>query len=89
MKKAKPFPETMAATPEPSPKKKEGFEEYEIKGALDDLMRAEEHKANPKLMAAVHKHAHKKKKALSSISELRQKRQEMSEEKLPKEEELD
>ena len=59
------------------PEKKNGFEKYEIEGACDTLLRAEEIKQNPKLMAEVLKQMGKKKKAYDSIASLKAKRDEM------------
>lgn len=42
-------------------------DDYEAKNALDDIMRAEEHKQKPDLMKRVHAHAGRKQKALQGI----------------------
>lgn len=47
------------------------MDEWKVKGAADDLMRAEEHRQNPKLMKHVVKHLKKKRDAISSLAELR------------------
>lgn len=46
-------------------------EKYEVESAANDIMRAEEHKQNKKLMKHVHKHLAKKQKAISSVQDLR------------------
>lgn len=54
------------------PEEKKGkFDEYEIKDAMHALMKAEEVKANPKLLALVMKEVQKKKKAITSIEQIR------------------
>lgn len=71
------------AIPSPdSPKEKPKHEdEYHVKSAMDDLLRAEEHKQDPLLMAAIAKHAGKKAKAINSIAGLRKKAHEASKKK--------
>lgn len=51
--------------------------EHEVKSAADDMMRVEEHKKNPKLMSKVHEHLHGKAKAIKSIQDLKDARDEM------------
>lgn len=46
-------------------------DEYQVKNAADDIMRAEEHKQNKKLMKHVHKHLATKAKAIQSVQDLR------------------
>ncbi len=46
-------------------------DEYEIKDAADTLMKAHEIRNNKNLMPHVHKHLNMKKKAISSIMELK------------------
>lgn len=48
------------------------FDEYELKEACETLAKAEEIKANPKLMKALQPLLEKKQKAYSSLAELRQ-----------------
>lgn len=48
-----------------APKKDE--RDYDAENALDNLMRAEEHKADPEMMKRVHKIAGRKHKALQGI----------------------
>lgn len=75
----------LAGSPVPSKKKK--YEDYEISGAHDTLIRAEEVKQDPELMAHVLKHHKKKKKALTSLDELKQlRRDEVYKSKAPKDE---
>ena len=45
--------------------------DHEAESAFNDMMRAEEHKANPDMMARVMKHAKKKKKAINSLADLK------------------
>lgn len=50
------------------------YDEYAVKDAADTMMRAEEHKSDPKMMELVGKHLNKKKKhihKITSIKELR------------------
>jgi hypothetical protein len=61
-------------------KGKKKYEDYEVKEAADTLMKAEEIKGNKELMACVHPHLASKKKAISSISDLRKMAEKMSEE---------
>lgn len=69
-----------------SPKKIDGFEQYEIDSAARTLLEAEEIKMNPKLMKHVLKQLAKKKKAISSLDELRAKANNFSEdESMPEE----
>lgn len=59
----------------PSPSKSEmmgKFEKYHVENALQDIQRAEVHKANPDLMKHVHKMAKNKIKEYRSIADLRQ-----------------
>ncbi len=43
-------------------------DEYEVKDAVNDMERADKHKANPKMMKAVHKHLKNK---ITSLQDLR------------------
>ena len=53
-------------------KKKDGeYDKYELESACDTLTRAEEIKADKKLMKALGPYLEKKKKAITSIEELR------------------
>lgn len=52
--------------------------EHEVKSAADDMMRIEEHKKNHKLMAKVHEHLHGKAKAIKSIQDLKDARNDMN-----------
>ncbi len=54
----------------PSPKST--GEDYEAKEALQTIMRAEEIKGNKELMKRVSKLAHKQKKAINSIADLKE-----------------
>ncbi len=65
----------------PAKEKPKHEDEYHVKSAMDDLMRAEEHKADPKMMAAISKHAHKKAKAINSIAGLRKHAHDVSKKK--------
>lgn len=65
---------------EKEPKKKNGFDKYEIESMTRTLIEAEEIKADPKKMAAVKGELDKKSKAISSIQDLRDKRRELSKE---------
>jgi hypothetical protein len=67
-----------------APKKK--YDDYEVKDAADTLMRAEEVKQNPHLMKHVHKHLGKKKKAIRSIQDLKDKAAELDQEELAEKE---
>lgn len=51
--------------------KKKKYEDYEIEEAVRTLMRAEEIKADPALMKCCMKEVSKKKKAISSIAQLK------------------
>lgn len=44
--------------------------DHEVEAAAHDLMRAEKHKSNPKLMKKVHKHLKGKVKEIKSIQDL-------------------
>lgn len=59
--------------------KKKKIEEYEVDSACEALMRAEEIKGNPELMALVQKKLSKKKKAIKSIQDIREKAANMDE----------
>ncbi len=48
-----------------------GDEEWKTKSAFDDLMRAEEHKKNPELMAKVRKHARLQRRSIRSIQDMK------------------
>jgi hypothetical protein len=48
------------------------YDDHAVNSAFDTLMRAEEHKQDPKMMDLVHKKAKKHKKSIRSIAELRQ-----------------
>lgn len=45
---------------------------HHVDNAVDDLLRAEQHKRNPKLMARVHKKIDEKHAAITSLKQLRQ-----------------
>jgi len=63
------------------PKKdKEDIADYEIEDAVRTLLRAEEHKMNPKMMDKVHAKLGQQKKAINSIKGLKKRRQELQEE---------
>lgn len=66
-------------TPVKEPEKKE-FDRWEIDDAVRTLVRAEEIKADPKLMAACSKALAKQKKAIDSVDQLRKKAAELDEE---------
>jgi hypothetical protein len=51
--------------------KKDKYDEWEIRNAVDTLIRAEEIKANKKLVALAQKELDKRKKAINSIDDLR------------------
>lgn len=52
-------------------KKKEGYDEYEIKSCAETLIKAEEIKKDEKKMKAIHAYLSKKKKAISSIADIK------------------
>lgn len=56
----------------PEEKEPKSYDKWEISGAADDLMRAEKHKKKPKLMKAVASHLEEKKRAITSIQQLRE-----------------
>lgn len=60
------------------PKEKKGFNEYEVKEALETLMRAKDIEANKALMAAVQKLANKKQGHIRSIQDIKDKSKQMS-----------
>lgn len=62
------------------PEKKNGFDDYEVKDALETLMRAKEIENNKPLMKEVHKLALKKEGAIRSIQDLKDRAEEMNEE---------
>lgn len=51
--------------------------DHEVESAAHDLMRAESHKANPKMMEKIHAHLEKKKKQITSIQDLKDARNDM------------
>lgn len=53
-------------------------DEYEVRSAMENMAKAEEHKRDPKMMAAVQKMAKKKAKDFHSIAQLRAHREAMS-----------
>lgn len=63
---------------------KKKIEDWEVESACNDILRAEEHKQKPELMALVKKHLSKKSKAMnktmSSIQDLKDEAARMSEE---------
>ncbi len=60
------------------PQAPDAIPDHEVESAAHDLMRAEKHKSNKKLMKKVHKHLAGQKKAISSIQDLREMRNEMA-----------
>ncbi len=59
----------MGAMPSPNPK--DGSEQdYEANNAMDTIMKAHEHMANPDMMKRVHKHAGRKLKALKGLTDV-------------------
>lgn len=77
----------LAAEPKSAPEAPKGPEKYEIEDAVRTLIRAEEIKADAKLMAACSAHLSKQKKHIDSVSGLRKKAAELdSEEASPAEE---
>ena len=62
------------------PEKKKGFDEYEVKDALETLLKAKDIEANKPLMKAVHKLALKKEGHMRSIQDLKDKSKELAEE---------
>lgn len=50
--------------------------DHEVESAAHDMMRAEAHKANPHMMKKIHAHLEKKKKAITSIQDLKDLRNE-------------
>ncbi len=72
---------------QPEEKKEGKIEQYEIESAFRSIMEAEKVKKNPKLMAAVKKHAEEAMGAITgskSIEELKELRSKRSEEKREK-----
>lgn len=67
MSKSK-MPDVATPSPEPTP---DHLDEYKVRSAMDDMMRAEEHKQNPKMMVAIQKHVKKKAKAINSLAALK------------------
>lgn len=55
------------------------MDEHEVKSACETLLRAEEIKGNAELMKKVHAEMSKKKKHITSVSDLRKKADEMAE----------
>ena len=53
-----------------NPKDSEDARDYEAESAFDTIARAEEHKADPKMMARVKKHAGRKLKAMKGLHEI-------------------
>lgn len=62
------------------PEKKKGHDEWEVKEALETLMRAKEIENNPSLMKEVHKLALKKEGAIRSIQDLKDRAEALDEE---------
>lgn len=62
---------------DPKDLKRDEPDDYEVEGAMNDLLRAEEHKKKPKLMAKVHAKLGKKKQAITSIQGLKDRKQEL------------
>lgn len=56
-----------------SPKKKKGYDDYEIEDAVRTLIRAEEIKQDPKLMKACSSDLAKKVKAIKSVAQIKAK----------------
>ncbi len=54
------------------PDKKKGYDKYELDNAVETLQRAEEIKADKKLMKALGPHLAKKVKAITSVAQLRE-----------------
>lgn len=62
---------SMSAIEAAEPKKdSEDARDYEAESAFDTIARAEEHKADPKMMARVKKHAGRKLKAMKGLHEI-------------------
>jgi hypothetical protein len=56
----------------PAPEMKDHkYDEYSVQSAFDTLMRAEEHKSDPKMMKAIHAKLKKHKSAIKSIQDLK------------------
>jgi hypothetical protein len=53
----------------------DGIPDYEVDSAMETLLRAEEHKKNSKLMDKVHAKLSTKKKAITSIQGLKERKQ--------------
>jgi hypothetical protein len=66
--------------PDKQGKKKTTFEKYEVEDAVSTLLRAQEIQANKPLMAEVHKKLEGKRKAITSIQGLKERRTELEEE---------
>lgn len=64
----------------PSPKMEDHkYDSYAVQSAFDTLMRAEEHKNDPVMMKHVHKKLKKHKRAIKSIQDIKDAREEMLE----------
>ncbi len=61
-------------------KKESGHEQWEVEGWASDVLRAEEIKNDPEKMKCVMEHLEKKKKAISSIQEIKDAASEMDKE---------
>ena len=62
-------------------KMKEPYEDpYQVKAAYEDVMRAHEHKKNPKMWEAIQNHAKDESEAIMSIADLRGKAEEKAKE---------
>lgn len=70
-KKKDAAPKNEVAAMPAAPSDKGDHHDYEAKDAAETIMRAHEHMANDDLMKRVDKHLDRKKKAISSMDELR------------------
>lgn len=63
--------DSMAPAPTPlSASATKENDDWKVKGAYDDIMRAEGHKQDPDLMMKVHKHAKRQLKTIKSIADI-------------------
>lgn len=68
------------AVPSPSKQDDHKYDQYAVQSAMDTLIRAEEIRADAKMMGLVQKELSKKKKAINSIADLKAAAAEMDKE---------
>ena len=54
------------------------YDDYSVQSAFDTLMRAEDHKSDPKMMDLIHKKMKKHKRVIKSIDDLKKARNDMA-----------